>query len=280
MKIFFGVILISFIVCNTSFSQQTSTPKTFMDKLQEIIEVRQAFDTKSETKKPAKLSFKKNENEDAVYTIDLAVIYKGFERKTWGISPAVQLEYSSNLKDKQQTFKGGLLGFVRVLEFPRGYIDLEPSTVFTRDFFYKTKSVDTKLYINPTFPQLFIPIRDVSEIQLNYTRDDGAWLFGFNPVAGIEYRISIDDTTPTTDVNLFDVFAGEITLKRPYIEFGLNGRYEQELEKNKNSTYRYGIGMIVYFDSKERSSFNTKFEREEKQKSKTYKITAGIGVKL
>jgi hypothetical protein len=282
MKILFIVLFLSLIFSTNSFSQkkESTQSKTFMDEVQSLFEVRKSFDTKSETTKPAQLSYKKNNDEEAKYTFDVAVLYKKFNFKNYGIAPAIQLEYSSNPKDKQQTLKGSLLGYFNILNFGKNYIKFEPSVSYTKDFFYKTETLDGKIYLVPRLPDFFVPIMNVSKVKFNYEKDDNRWVLGFNPVFGLEYRNRIDENKSSADVSLYSITAGEITLKRFYIELDVHGRYEKELEKNRNYTYKYGTGITIYFDEKERSSLNMKYEKEEKLKTKNTKTTIGIGLKL
>ncbi len=68
---------------------------SLLDNIQDIIDIRKSFTSENETNKPALFSYKKDNDEKAVYLIDIAVSYKGFNYEKYGVKPFVQFDYCS-----------------------------------------------------------------------------------------------------------------------------------------------------------------------------------------
>lgn len=76
--------------------------ETFMDKVQKILGVRRSFDISDQITKPALLSLKKDNDEKTVFSIEMALAYKGFQFEKSGVTPSIQFDYSSKSKDQQE----------------------------------------------------------------------------------------------------------------------------------------------------------------------------------
>ncbi|MDQ3019806.1 MAG: hypothetical protein M3R36_04435 [Bacteroidota bacterium] len=93
MKKYFIILLFSLILFSSITPAQTKKKfkeESFMDKVQKILGIRRSFAVSSETTKPGVLSFKKDDDENAVFNIDIAFMYKGFRYGEWGFIPSVQ----------------------------------------------------------------------------------------------------------------------------------------------------------------------------------------------
>lgn len=256
--------------------------ESFMDKVQKIIEIRRSFEVADDITKPALMSFKKTEGEDAIFNIDIAVTYKGFHFEKSGFTPSVQFDYSSSAKDPKEKLKLGLDYFYRIYEYTGGSGKLRPYIVFGRDFKTKIDEFTFNLSFIPRFPRFFIPVLNVSEIKFKYDGKDNHWVIGLNPVFGSSYeRIYGGTGKKRTDLKeYYTLLAANLTVKRYYLLFDVFGKYEKQFANTHNIRYVYTGSATFYFDSKERSSINAKFEQEERNKKVTAKITFGFGIKL
>lgn len=251
-----------------------------MDKVQTILEIRRSFDVSGETTKPALLSFKKSDDEKAVFTIDIAFSYKGFRYDQWGVSPFVQFDYSSKTKDQLEKLKGGIDVYYKIYNLQDASAKLVPSISFSKDFYSKIEEFQTSISFIPRFPNLFIPIRNVSDVKFKYDGNDNRWVFGFNPIIGSTYKRTYGGKHHISETDFIASFGGGLALKRYYLQFEIYGKYEEEFDQNFFSRYRYEGTATFYFDEKERSSLNAKFEQEEKNRERKRKITLGFGIKL
>lgn len=242
--------------------------------------IRKSFDVSNETTKPALLSFKKTDDEKAVFTIDMALAYKGFRYGEWGISPFVQFDYSSKTKDELEKLKGGLDLYYKIYDYVDASAKLVPSVSFSKDFLSKIEEFETSLSFVPQFPNFFIPIRNVSDIKFKYDGDDNRWVFGFNQIIGSNYKRTYGGKKHISETDYFGIVSANLTLKRYYLQFDIHGRYEDRFEKNLFSRYKFDGTVTFYFDERERSSLNAKIEQEEKNKARKRKITLGFGIKL
>lgn len=283
MKIALFSVLYLLLASVCSFAQNndsSSDDVSIIDKIAKIIEIRKAFDSKSETTKPALFSFKKSEDEDAIYTIDAAVMYKGFDYTTFGIYPAVQFKYISHGKKRTETVKGMLIGEWIMYNTPSSEGKLEPSVSFSKDFFSEERIFTGQLVFHPSFPKFPIPIRNVTNVKFKYNGKDNRWVFGFNPIVGAGYEYDLEDNAKDDRNSLYTITMASMSLKRYYITFTVFGDYQAQFEGDKKSYYKYGAILSLFMDAKERSSINAKIERESKKSNKDTEISFGFGIKL
>lgn len=251
-----------------------------MDNVQNVLGIRRSYDVSSETVKPGVLSFKKDEDEAAVFNIDIAFIYKGFRYDQWGFSPAIQFDYSSKPKDQLEKLKAGFDVYYKIYQSGDDYAKLEPAVSLSRDYYNDINEFQTSLSYIPRYPDLFFPLRNVSDIKFLYDGTDNRWVFGFNPIVGTNFKRIYSTENNLSESDYFASFAGSFSLKRYYMLFELYGRYEQPFEKNVLSRYKYDLSAIFFFDDKERSSLNIRLEQDDLGNEWSRKITIGFGIKL
>lgn len=283
MKKYFILLLYSFIFFSAVSPAQTkkkAKDESFMDKVQKIIGIRRSFAVSSETTKPGVLSFKKDNNENAVFNIDIAFMYKGFRYDDWRFTPSIQFDYSSKPKDQLEKLKAGFDVDYKIYEYSGGYGKIEPAVSYANDFYNKIREFQTSFSFIPRFPNLFIPIQNVSDVKFMYDGNDNRWVFGFNPIIGTNYRNTYSDVNDIDDKEYFASFAGSFSLKRYYILFEIYGKYEEPLNRNYAAAYKYDAAAVFYFDSKERSSLNLRVEQEDARNKRNRKFTVGFGIKL
>ena len=270
------------LIFSNSYSQKKKKDKekSFMDKVQEYVGIRRSFDVSSETTKPGVLSFKQNDDQEPVFNIDMAVIYKGFRYDEWGFSPSVQFDYSSKPKDQLEKLKGGFDVFYKIYSYGDDYAKLEPAISLSRDFYNDINEFQTSLSFIPRYPELFIPLRNISDIKFLYDGNDNRWVFGFNPIVGTNFKRIYSTTNDLSESNYYASFAGSFALKRYYMLFELYGRYETPFDRKTLSGYKYNLTAVFYFDDKERSSLNLGVEQDDLGDERKRKITIGFGVKL
>ncbi len=273
-------ILIVITIINNSFAADSTKQKSFLDNLQNWFELRQSFDSKSETNKPAILTYEKKEGDEAVSTIDAALMYEGFQYNRFGISPLVQLEYTSTGSSREETFKTGLVGFFEFYKYSGGSGRLEPSIYYSKDFLSEIQIASGSLIFAPSFPYFFLPIRKVSSVKFNYDGNDNKWIFGFVPTAGLYYEKELGDINDGKERLWYSKLTANLTAKRYYIQLDLSAKYEQEFEESEQKFYKYEATLTIYFDDKERSSFNAKLEKDVSPKKDFYKIKFGFGLEL
>lgn len=266
----------------TSYSQKKKKDSeiSFMDKVQELIGIRRSFDVSSETTKPGVLSFKQNDDQDPVFNIDMALIYKGFRYDEWGFSPSVQFDYSSKPKDQLEKLKAGFDVYYKIYDYGNDYAKLEPAVSLSRDFYNDIDEFQTSISFIPRYPDFIFPLRNISDIKFLYDGDDNRWVFGFNPIIGTNFKRIYSTTYNLSESNYYASFAGSLALKRYYMLFELYGRYETPFEKNTRSGYKYNATAVFYFDDKERSSLNLNVEQDDLGDIRKRKITIGFGIKL
>ena len=267
-----------------SYSQKKKKEKekSFMDKVQEIIGIRRSFDVSSETTKPGVLSFKQNDDQDPVFNIDMALIYKGFRYDEWGFSPSVQFDYSSKPKDQLEKLKAGFDVYYKIYSYSNDYAKLEPAVSLSRDFYNDIDEFQTSISFIPRYPDFIFPLRNISDIKFLYDGNDNRWVFGFNPIVGTNFKriYSTSYRKGFSESNYYASFAGSLALKRYYMLFELYGRYETPFERNTLSGYKYNATAVFYFDDKERSSLNLNVEQDDLGDTRKRKITIGFGIKL
>lgn len=262
--------------------KETKSEESFIDKVQKIIEVRRSFEIADDITKPALMSFKKTEGEDAVFNIDIAITYKGFHFEKSGFTPSVQFDYSSSVKDAKEKLKFGLDYFYRIYEYAGGSGKIKPYLVFGRDFKTDIDEFIFNLSFIPRFPKFFIPVLNVSEIKFKYDGKDNHWVIGLNPVLGTSYeRIYGGTGKKIFDIKeYYTLLAANLTIKRYYLMFDFFGKYEKQFANTHNIRYIYSGTASFYLDSKERSSINVKYEQQEVNKTVSSKISFGFGIKL
>lgn len=253
---------------------------SFMDKIQKILEIRRSFDITDQITKPALLSLKKDNDEKTAFTIDIAIAYKGFQYEETGITPSVQFDYSSKSKDQTEKVKFGLDTYYKLYEYSGGSGKISPSVFFSKDFSNKHEELNFNLTFNPRFPKFFFPVRNINEVKFKYDGNDNRWVFGLNPVAGATYERLYGGKKHISQTEYYTITAASISVKRYYFQFDIYGKYEKEIIKLHNIRYKYESTMTFYFDIRERSSINFKFEQSERLLKRTRKLTIGFGIKL
>jgi hypothetical protein len=279
-KHFYLLILAVLIFPLEVKSQDNDSSKSVIDVIQEYVELRRAFDDNSESTKPALFSYSKKDDEDAIYKIDAAILYKKLDYTDFAIAPFVQFEYISGGKDRKEKVKSGLTFKYYLYRTPNSSGRLEPEVSFWKDFYSKRELFEAKLSFNPTFPNFAIPIMDASKVKFKYNGKDNRWVYGLNPNIGFDYQ---RQTGPKKkdDFKTYDSFASlSFTVKRYYLQFDLTGRVEREINPSVNYGYKYEGTATLYLDEKERSSINAKFEQEERDDERKRRITIGLGLKL
>ncbi len=276
--LFFIATFVIFPSISVSQSKKKVKEESFMDKVQDLIGIRRSFSVSSETTKPGVLSFKQNDDQEAVFNIDVAVLYKGFRYDEWGFTPSVQFDYSSKPKDQLEKLKGGFDVFYKLYQYNDDYAKIEPAVSLEKDFYNGISVFQTSLSFIPRYPDFFIPLRNISDIKFLYDGNDNRWVFGFNPIIGTNFKRTYGGDLNESD--FYTSFAGSLSIKRYYMLFELYGRYEEPVEKNTYSLYKYDAAAIFFFDDKERSSLNIRIEQEDLGDNRTRKITIGFGIKL
>lgn len=274
------LIVLSFSVSVFGQDSNESESDSFMDEIARIIEVRKGFDVKSEVTKPAIFSYKKVEDEDAIFTVDAAVMYMLFTGKNFGIYPAVQFDYVSSGKKKMEKLTGMLIGEYTLYSTPYASGKLEPSVSYSSDFFSEERIFKSQLVFQPLFPNFVIPIRDINKIRFKYNGKDDRWIFGINPLIGAAYESDIEKKPKDNTTSFYSIAMGSASIKRYYVTFTIFGDYQAQFEDDESSFYKYGAILTVYLDAKERASINGKFEREDKKNNKDNEISFGFGIKL
>ncbi len=278
-------LLFILLMSVSSFAQKKDKDSTesvedsFMDKVARVIEVRKGFDVKSETSKPAIFSYKKVEDDAAIFTVDAAVMYMLFTWKDFAVYPAVQFDYVSHGKKRSEKLTGLIIGEYTLYNTPYAAGKLEPSVSYSKDFFTEERIFKGQLVFQPTFPNFVIPIRNVSDVHFKYNGKDDRWIFGINPIFGMAYEEDLEEKTKGDANSLYSIAKGSASIKRYYMTFTIYGDYQAQLEKDKSSFYKYGAILTIYLDAKERASINGKFEHEDK-KTKDNEISFGFGLKL
>ena len=274
----FSVILFLFV--SNLVKAQEDTSLSIIDKVAKIIEVRKSFDSKSETTKPALFSYKKIQDEPAIYSIDAAVMYKGMDFNDFGIFPAIQLLYTSGGKKRRELVELSLFGQIDLYNNSEGKGLLEPSFTYGEDFFTKERIIRSKIVFNPSYRDFFIPIRNVTNYKFKYNGKDNHWVFGFNPIIGFGYEHDLEDNSSNNVRSFYNIAHGSISLKRYYIEITAYGEYDYQFEDDLKSYYKYGTIVSIYLDSKERSSVNAKIENERRKGDHDNEISFGFGLRL
>jgi hypothetical protein len=280
VQLFVLFVLIFSVNASAQKKDSTESPEdSFMDKVAKVIEVRKGFDVKSETSKPAIFSYKKVEDDDAIFTVDAAVMYMLFSWKDFAVYPAVQFDYVSHGKKKAEKLMGMLIGEYILYNTPYATGKLEPSVSYSKDFFTDERVFKSQLIFQPSFPNFVIPIRNVSDVHFKYNGKDDRWVFGINPMIGIAYEDDLEKKTKDDVNSLYTVTKGSASIKRYYMTFTVYGDYQAQFEDDKKSFYKYGAILTIYLDAKERASINGKFEHEDK-KTKDNELSFGFGLKL
>ena len=274
----FSVIL--FLLVSNFVTAQEDTTLSIIDKVAKIIEIRKSFDSKSETTKPALFTYKKLEDEPAIYSIDAAVMYKALDFKNFGIFPAVQFLYTSGGKKRRELVELSLFGQIYVYNNNQGKGLLEPSFTYGEDFFTKERIIKSIIVFNPSYSDFFIPIRNVTNYKFKYNGKDNHWVFGFNPIVGFGYEYDLEDNSSGNVRSFYNIARGSLSLKRYYFEITAYGEYDYQFEDDLKSYYKYGTIVSLYLDAKERSSVNAKIENERRKGNHDNEISFGFGLRL
>ncbi|MDQ3019805.1 MAG: hypothetical protein M3R36_04430 [Bacteroidota bacterium] len=188
-------------------------------------------------------------------------------------------DYSSKPKDQLEKLKTGFDVYYKIFEFSDGYGKIEPAISYAKDYNEITE-FQTSFSFIPRFPEFFIPIQNVSDVKFQYDGTDNRWVFGLNPILGINYRRTYSDINEIDEKEYYASFSGSFAVKRYYMLFEIYGRYKEPFNKNALSGYKYDAVAIFYFDDKERSSLNLRVEQENSLFKRIRKFTIGFGIKL
>lgn len=256
--------------------------ESLMDRIQNVIGIRKSFDVASETTKPALLSFKKDDDKEAVFNIDMALTYKAFKYETWGFLPFIQFDYSSKPRDQLEKLKAGLNYYYFTFRDKANSGRIEPEIFYAKDFYSKIQQFEISLSYIPRYPDFFIPIWNITDFKFKYNGKDNKWVFGFNPAGGIVYSSSWGSLNQEIENEqiYFGYAAGDISLKRYYLMLNLYGKYELPVESKYPSYYKYDTTLIFFLDDRERSSINFRVTQEFLMSKRSRKITIGFGIKL
>lgn len=261
---------------------QSKTDTTFLDKVQKFIEIRRSFEIESQAKNPALLSYKKAEKSEASITIDLAVSYLGFRFSSWQIKPFLQIDFSGdNDKKKNELLTTGISTSYYPVNNASEKLKLLPDLFYTRDFFNKLNVYRAAVTIAPEFRNFFIPIVDYTKGKFSEESIDGKWLFGFNPNLTFKLKETDYDDASENTTDCFVAFNVDVALRKWYFQFVVSGLGERVFGDTNEFRYDYGATVTLYFDEKERSSLNARFQQKGsdlKQAAKSF--TLGLGLKL
>jgi len=261
---------------------QSKNDTTFLDKVQKILEIRRSFEIESQAKNPALLSYKKSENSNATVTIDLAVTYLGFKFDRGYVKPFVQTDFSgSTAKDRNELLTTGLSTSYFIVNGNNEKIKLHPDIFYTRDFYNDLNIYRIALTFEPEFRNFFIPIVDYTKKKFSEESIDGKWLFGLNPNASVKLKETDFDGEEKNVTAYFGALSADIALRKWYFQFVMSGLGEKVFGDLNELRYEYGATATIYFDEKERSSLNARFQQKGsdlKQAVKTF--TLGLGLKL
>ncbi len=276
------IYAVSVIVCLNSICSvavsQTKSDTTFLDNMQKYIEIRRSFEIESQAKNPALLSYKKSENSKAVITIDLAVSYVGFRTRSIHVKPFVQVDFSgSSEKDKNEQLTTGISSVF----FDNSSFRVQPEIYYTRDFYNKLNLYRIGVTLNPVNPHFLIPLRDITKKKFTDQSIDGAWLAGLNPNINFRYReADYDSDQPNISEFVTSAYA-DLAFKHWYFQLVVSGLGEQSFIDSDELRYKYGATATLYFDEKERSSLNLKYDQRGSDLKQAVRIfTLGFGLKL
>lgn len=280
IKYLYFLLLLLFLLPGKANSQDNDSSKSIIDIVQEYIELRKSFDDNSESTKPALLSYSKKDDEDAIYKVDAAILYRKLSYKDFSINPFIQFEYISGGKDRREKVKTGITLKYTLYRSTNSSGMLEPEVSFWKDFYSKRELFETKVSFSPSFPNFVIPIMDASKIKFKYNGKDNRWVYGLYPRIGFDYQ---HQTGPKKkdEFKVYDSFvSASFTVRRYYLQFDLTGRYEREIDPNVTFGYKYEGTVTLYLDERERSSLNVKYEQEQRDEEFKKRVTLGFGLKL
>ena len=261
---------------------QSKRDTSFLDNVQKYLEIRRSFEIESQAKNPALLSYKKSENSNATLTIDLAVTYLGFRFNRGHVKPFVQTDFSgSSAKDKNELLTTGLSSSYFIINDSNEKLKLHPDIFYTRDFYNKLNIYRFALTFEPEFRNFFIPIVDYTKKKFSEESIDGKWLFGLNPNASLKIKETDYDGEKENITAYFGSLSADIALRKWYFQLVISGFGEKGIGEMDELRYEFGATATLYFDEKERSSLNARFQQKGsdlKQAVKTF--TLGLGLKL
>lgn len=282
LRSFFIMLIFVYFTFPDRVFPQSKTDTTFLDKVQKIIEIRRSFEIESQAKNPALLSYKKAEKSEASITIDLAVSYLGFKFARVQVKPFVQIDFSGDSdKKKNELVTTGISTSYYPVNGANEKLKLHPDLFYTRDFFNKLNVYRVAITFAPELRNFFIPIVDYTKGKFAEESIDGKWLFGLNPNLTFKLKeTDYDDATENT-TEYFAAFNADVALRKWYFQFVVSGLGERVFGDTNEYRYDYGATVTLYFDEKERSSLNARFQQKGsdlKQAAKSF--TLGLGLKL
>ena len=257
---------------------QSATDTTFLDKLQKYIEIRRSFETESQAKNPALLSYKKSEDSKAVITVDIAVSYIGFSSKSIHVKLFLQLDFSgSSDKDKNELMTAGLSSVF----FDNSSFKVKPEISYARDYFNRLNIYKAGITLNPFNPSFPVPLQDITKKKYNEQSIDGAWLAGLNPNINFRYRETDYEGQESNSSDFFASAFADFAVKHWYFQLVVSGLGERAFGDVNEYRYKYGATATLFFDEKERSSLNLRFDQRGSDLKQALRIfTLGFGLKL
>lgn len=280
IKYFYFAFAFAFFIPAETFSQDNDSSKSIIDVVQEYIELRKSFDDNSESTKPALFTYSKKDDEDAIYKIDAALLYRKLNFTDFDVAPFVQFEYISGGKDRREKVKSGVTLKYTLYKSVNSRGMLEPEVSFWKDFYSKRELFETKISFSPSFPNFVIPIMDASKVKFKYNGKDNRWVYGLYPRIGADYQHQTGPKKKDDFVAYNSFVSASFTVRRYYLQFDITGRYEREIDPDITFGYKYEGTATLYLDERERSSLNAKFEQEQKDGDFKKRITFGFGLKL
>lgn len=261
---------------------QSKHDTTFLDKVQKILEIRRSFEIESQAKNPALLSYKKSDNSNAVVTVDLAVSYLGWEFIDWKLKPFVQIDFSgSSAKDKNELLTTGLSFTFFPVNKPADKLKLQPDLFYTRDFFNKQNIYRAALTLTPEIRDSFIPLADITKRKFSEESIDGNLIYALNPGISLKAKETDYDSDQENTTEYFASLRCDLAVRHWYLQFVASGLGEQAFGYEGELRYQFGATATLFFDEKERSSLNAKFEQKGSDVASALKtFTLGFGLKL
>lgn len=275
-----AMILLS--LCFRDSVSQSKSDTTFLDKVQKIFEIRRSFEIESQAKNPALLSYKKTENSNASVTVDLAVTYLGLKFDRGYVKPFVQIDFSgSTPKDKNELLTTGLSTNIILVDHVSEEFKIHPDIFYTRDFYSKLNIYRIALTFVPEIRNFLVPIVDYTKKKFSEESIDGKWLFGLNPNASVKLKETDFDGDEKNVTSYFGSLSADIALRKWYFQLVMSGLGERVFGDLDELRYEYGATATVYFDEKERSSLNARFQQKGSDlKQAVRSFTLGLGLKL
>lgn len=281
VPVFIIVAAAILLMCNFAEAQSKSDT-TFLDKVQRILEIRRSFEIESQAKNPALLSYKKSENSNSSVTIDLALSYQGWKYERWFLKPFVQVDFSgSSANDRNELLTTGISSAYYLFREELKSFRIQPDIFYTRDFFNNINIYRLALTFTPEFQKFFLPVADITKRKFSEESIDGKFIYALNPNVTVKLKKTDFDSGEQNLTDYFAAFHCDLAARHWYLQIVVSGLIENVFGESEELRYSYGATATLFFDEKERSSLNAKFEQKGSDilpALQTY--TIGFGLKL